>query len=419
MRLPPPSQGNPSKNSSPSFVPPKAPETLTSHVELVIDAATGEVRQAGTSAAGQVIEQTRREAERSLYFFGKVIMGYDLLSPTFHLPECNRLQAVPPRRKLVLWPRGHLKTTILKAMALHMLIQPDGTNAYFPTGIGACGHSQGSSTRILFASKTAGLAQDTIGEIALACEQNKLLRALWPHAMWDNPRKEAPVWNRERLVLPRRDPFKEASIETVGVGGQITGYHFNVHIFDDLIDIESANSPTIMQTALDWWKTSRALMDDYDKSLEFTVGTRWAVGDLYEYIQRNDPSVDCSLRRIVEDGEPIFPERISLATVAQLQRENPERFPLLYMNNATDPTLTDFVMSSVRRFFISKGQVCFDEGPPDMVLAERARVATEIATRRSELPERFKVGRRPLDQRGWDVLVARNEYLKLRHPRVE
>lgn len=391
---------------------PKKPDALTSRIELVIDAKTGEVRQAGTSAAGAVITETKRCAESSLYFFGKVIMGYDLLSPTLHLPLCNTLQSSPPYRKLILLPRGHLKTTILKAMCLHALIQPDGRNVYFPAGLGALPHTTGTSTRILLASKTASLASDTLGEITMAYETNPLLKALWPHACWSDPRKESSAWNRERITLPRKDIFKEASIETVGVGGQITGYHFNLHIFDDLVDINDANSPTTMATAIDWWKASRALMDDPDKTLEYTVGTRWAVNDLYDYIQTNDPSVEPIVRRVIEDEAPIFPERFTHDTVRRLERELGSMFPLLYMNNACDPSLVDFDMSRVRRFFISDGRVCFDEDAADLVAAEREVIATQIREGRAEPAAR-------LDAAGWDQMAARQDYIRMRRARVD
>ncbi len=316
----------------------------------------------------------------------------------------------------MLWPRGHLKTTILKSIAMHMLIQPADANCYFPHGIGALPHSLGTSTRILLASKSAQLAQDTLGEIISVCEGNNLLRAFWPHAFWENPRQQARPWNAEHIVFPRKDNFKEASIETVGVGGQITGYHFNVHIFDDLIDINDSNSPTTMQTAIAWWRASRALMDDPDKSLEYTVGTRWAVADLYDYIMKNDPSVEVSIRRVIEDGEPIFPERFSLKTVERLRTEFQEQFPLLFMNSAADPSLTDFDMSQVRKFFITAGQVAFDEDEHDLVAVERARLAVEIATKRGEPVVPL---RQALNAKGWDMLAARQDYIKIRHPRVE
>jgi hypothetical protein len=85
------------------------------------------------------------------------------------------------------------------------------------------------------------------------------------------------------------------------------------------------------------------------------------------------------------------------------------------MNNATDPTLTDFDMSHVRRFFISDGKVCFDEDAHDLVASEREKTAVEIATKRATRPLRNQ----PMNRDGWDMLRAREDYLKLRATKVE
>lgn len=324
------------------------------------------------------------------------------------------MQQIPPYRKLALLPRGHLKTTITKALMIHILIQPDGNNVYFPDGIGHLGHSEGTSTRILLASKTAKLAQSTLSEIMTILSTNPMIRGLWPQCVWDDPRRQAPHWNAERIDLPRRFVTKEASIETVGVGGQITGYHFNVHDFDDLIDLEDANSPTTMATAIDWFKASRALMDDQDHSLEYITGTRWAVHDLYEYIERNDPSVTIYLRRVIEDGQVIFPEAFNDAMIKRLQRELGPMFPLLYMNSAADPELTDFDMSMVRFFRIEGTDIVFDEIPADAMLAEQQTEAERLIYGDGVPPP---IGE-PLTDKTWDRLAARNQYIRFRHARA-
>jgi hypothetical protein len=400
-------------------------EGFSGAVELTVD-KNGAVRQAGADRAGAFVADIKRSAERSLYFFGKVIMGYDLLSPVLHLPECDRLQATPPYRKLTLFPRGHLKTTILKALCVHQIIQSgaalgDGTfdNVYFPHGIVGTPAPVGTDIRILLASKTSGLAMSTLAEIMMNVEANELLPALWPGCFWENT-KDARWWNQERIVFPRRATHKEATIETIGVGGQITGYHFNVQIFDDLIDIQTANSAVEMFKTIEWWKASRALMHDQARSLEFIVGTRWAVNDLYDWIMKNDPSVDPRVRAVIEDGVPIFPEMFTLDSIAQMQRELQSLFPLLYMNSATDRSLTDFDMTRVRDFFISDGQLCFEETVDDAMLVDRR--ATAKALREDAVvhaTERRESRRIKLDGDGFDQLAARNQYLRVARTRSE
>jgi hypothetical protein len=89
------------------------------------------------------------------------------------------------------------------------------------------------------------------------------------------------------------------------VGGAITGAHPNILIKDDLVSIEAANSPTVMQSAIQWHVASRALINS-PGCLEYIIGTRWSVADIYQYILDNDPTVEVVIRSIVEGGQTTF-----------------------------------------------------------------------------------------------------------------
>lgn len=371
--------------------------------EVVVDAATGTIRQAGTvdSPAGPFIQRFRRLAERSLYVFAKAVLDLTRLTPTLHAPACDWLQRVPPYRKLLLLPRDTYKSSMVaKALPIHLLIQPRESNAYFPG-------RDGASTRILLANETATNAEHFLRWIEGRFESKAKLRALWPQCCWDNPRKQSRKWNEKEMVIPRADDYPEASIETIGVGGAITSRHYDVLCKDDLISLEAANSPLVMQTAIEWHKASRALMDDPDKSLEFMVGTRWSVADLYSDIIDTDPSVDVMVRSIIEDGKSILPDVFSLETIGRLQREFGTLFPLLYMNCASDPTLTDFAEADLRVFAIEGDRLRFDEDERDLALRERhgAPRSPVAAPRGTPLtPERMR-----------DMFVGREEFLRLRY----
>ena len=331
--------------------------------ELLIDPKTGDVRQAGAERTGNFVRDFRRRAQSSLYFFAKGVLGLDRLTPTLHRPAAEFMQRFPPYRKLLLMPRDHLKTSLIRSLAIHMLLQDEDSNCYMPG-------KEGASMRILLANETATNAQHQLRWIAQQFESNRMLRALWPHRTWMSPKSEAKKWNEQEIVLPRAQDYPEASIETIGVGGAVTGRHYDVMLKDDLVTLEAANSPQQMLTAIEWHKASRALMDDPDKSLEMTIGTRWAVHDLYEEMQR-DPSVEHVTRRVVEDGVTIFPEMFSLDTVQRLKDELGPLFPLLYMNSAADPELTDFDMDDVRKFQIQGNAIVFHEEERDVTLRER------------------------------------------------
>ena len=96
--------------------------------------------------------------------------------------------------------------------------------------------------------------------------------------------------------------------------------------------------------------------------------TRWAVYDLYEFIEQEDPSVEVYKRAGVEDGVSIWPEMFSLETHARLRKEFGTLYPLLYLNSATDPALTDFDLEQIRVFRVEGDKIAFDETEQDLLL---------------------------------------------------
>lgn len=393
------------------------PEEKPPTVEIVVDAKTGRPRQAGadggTSLEGRYVNEFRQHAERSLFAFARGVLGLNRLNDTLHWDVCKLLTHVPPYRKLVLLPRDHLKTSIVsRAMPIHILIQPRESNLYRF-------NIDGGSTRILLSNETATNAEHFLRWIEARFETNRLLRALWPHRCWENAQRQSPKWSAQEMTIPREDDYPEASIETIGVGGAITSRHYDVLIKDDLISIEAANSPLVMQDTIQWHIASRALMDDPDKSLEFIVGTRWAAMDLYSFILNGgalgaseyepDHSVEVYHRAAIEDGEPIFPQMFSLETLLRLQKENgPALFSLLYMNNAANPELTDFDMGEVRRFEAQGGKIIFDEDARDASIAEALKPS-------SKPPTSQDLRGLPLNKHTMDMVMGRGEWMRLKY----
>lgn len=390
--------------------------------EVVVETKTGRPRQAGaTSAEGEWILQSRRHAEESLYVFAKLVLGLTRLTDHLHRGVCHWLQQVPPYRKLYLLPRDHLKTSIARALILHLLIQPKENNQYFKgcwedgCGLLDCEDPthrfDGSNTRILYAGETERAAQNQLRWCAAKMQSTKLLRALWPHKMWDDARKEAPKWSAEAFQVRRSKEYPEASVEALGVGGAVTGRHYDVLVKDDIATMKAANSRLVMEDTIAWNTATRALMDDPDKSLEFMLGTRWAPGDVWRTIQQDDPTVQVMCRAILEDGKPIFPEMFSLETIDRLRREEGSLFPLMRMNTDCDPSLSDFDMAMVRALRIEDGCLVFDEDVRDAALLARRDAPAEQEKPGVEVTQTFR-GQRLTQV--YDQLGARNAYLRLK-----
>ena len=344
-----------------SFAPPPR--------EFAIDARSGHVRQAGAAPSSQQqpwLQDFVQNAERFLYVFAKSVLGLTLLTKSLHLPLTLWLQKCPPYRKLYMLPRDCLKTSIARALTIHILIQRKETNCYLKG-------KHGPDTRILYAGEIIDNAIAQLSWIQGQYESNKRLRAFWPHLMWDNPRVEAKQWSSKGLVVKRETDYPEPSIRPIGVGGAIAGYHGDVQIKDDLVTLPARLSLPLMQTAKEWHTASRPLFDDPDTGLEFILGTHWTTDDLYVEIKK-DPSVEVVTRAAIENGHPIFPERLPLPVLEQLKQELnkvPGLFSLLYMNNAYASDITDFQREDFRFFHLRGTQIITPEDSRDILLQQR------------------------------------------------
>lgn len=388
------------------------------HVEIVVDAKTGQPRQAGAELPeGKFINELRQRAERNLFAFTKGILLRSYLSPSLHTQIALWTAQRNAYRKMLLIPRNHAKTSMIShGLPAHMIIQPAANNIYIPGKAGV-------DTRILLTGETLPRAMNNLSVIQSAFEGNRLLRGLWPQCCWENPRRQAPAWNKQEMVAPRNTAYPDPTIQAMGVGGAITGARHDVHINDDLVTLEAANSVVVMESAIRWFLASRALFDDED-SLEFTIGTRWAVNDLYEFVQHGgtidgehfdaDPTVDVVMRAIVEDGHVIYPEKFCIQkepgkiAVVDLMKEQGTMFPLLYMNSAADPSLVDFDMSDIRSFTISKeGVLEFTEDERDVAVYDKFVGKHEVAEPTINLQRGM-----PLNKDTYDIAFERQKLMQ-------
>jgi hypothetical protein len=309
-------------------------------------------------ADGAFIATFRETCETSLYALAVGVLGYTFLTKTLHKPVCDWLQRVPPRRKMLLMPREHGKTTLgPRTLPIHTWIQPRERNIYFPG-------EPGANTRILLCGETESMAKGNLRVIRTHLEQNELLRALWPHIIWPRPQRDAKLWNDSEFIIPRPTEFAESSLDAVGVGGARTGKHPTIIMKDDITTEAAANSAVVMQTAIDWHVNTRALLPPH--GLEFIHATYWTPDDLPHVVERDvSVAVNTKYRSITEDDKIIWPEYITPERVQQLMREYGPRFYLLYMNSVSDSTLTDFDVTDLRVFDLEGDVLTFPDDPRD------------------------------------------------------
>lgn len=383
-----------------------------------------QVRQAGsTMADGAYIEEIRLRAERSLYVFSKSILNRRYFTPRVHLPICNWLQTrMPdPDRKMMRMFREAGKTSMVShATPLHVHIQPKESNAWFPG-------EEGCEQRILLVKETIEEAMREVRVVKETAETNELLRALWPHRFWDDPRKQSDRWSPAAIIHPRKGTWPDESLRAVGVGGAIAGKHPSMVIKDDIISFDAANSETEMETAIAWHLASRALINRKG-CLEIIIGTPWAIHDVYSYIEHTDNrdkpdkfgkygTVSVYDQPLVVNGECVYPEftedvdgvpityGFSEAKMEHIRREDMQKWLLQYQITVVDKDLVDFSRDNLRYYTITNGKICFEEDARDAMLTDLEKL---------QRPQREVVG---MVQKIWDKMdlqERRKEFLRSR-----
>lgn len=132
--------------------------------------------------------------------------------------------------------------------------------------------------RIGIFGNTKDISRPFLRQIKDEFEGNDLLLRLYPDVLYENPRKEAPLWSVESgITVKRKGNPKEATIEAHGlIDAMPTGRHFPLLVFDDIITEKNVTNPEQIAKA-----TERVSLAD---NLGIGNGTRkWFFGTRYHY----------------------------------------------------------------------------------------------------------------------------------------
>lgn len=271
----------------------------------------------------------RKLAQTNLYILAKGILDFKDVDPVFHGPRCMQLDKLqlPYGRQVDLWPRGHLKT--------HIITIAKNIQYYL----------NNNNVRILLAGSDKLNAMKNLRKIKQIFETNTLLHWLFPECI---PDVKSDKWAEMEIVLPRTKNHSEGTFRCVGVGGHITGWHFDVLAKDDLIDEKTERSPEVMEKIIDWHLLSKNLLEGPAMGIDQVVGTRWAMFDLYQHIINNEKEYTINKVSAIErdpiDGvlKPLWPARFPMEFLLDMRIKDPYMYACQQMNDPRDEAVADF-----------------------------------------------------------------------------
>jgi len=274
-------------------------------------------------------ENMRKMAQSSLYFFAKAVLGFDKLTLSLHKEVCDFL-TLPDRRKMLVLPRGHYKTTI--------------STISYPMWLSI----NNPDIRILLASSTTTNAQKMLGLIRAKWERCDMLRWLFPELVPDTGLSR---WNDSCAVIRRAHDFPEGTYEAIGAGGTAVSRHYDVIIEDDLVSEDHLISKEQMDKVISWHQYKESLFVSPGKGLDVLIGTRWAHFDLLSHVMETENDRVRYVRSATENGVPIFPEEFTLQELERLLTVmGPYRYSCQYLNDPTQDTARKFEEQWLRYF---------------------------------------------------------------------
>jgi len=238
------------------------------------------------------LAQVRLVCEDRFDFFLAATYDNTYLEP-FHGDLARWLQHQLPNNWIndkawvrVTLPRGHLKTSICtKTFLIWLYLRLVMLRRFVSTDY--------PDMRSMISSSTDNNAKKMVGMIRNAVRNDRWFSNYWPDL---RPKAFHEHWSDDSAWMPRDGTYMEGTFESSGIGRSITGRHFNVFVEDDTISpkrdelTSEEYIPTRedIEKAVGWHTLIGPFMEPPFRGLRMVVGTRWAKGDLIEYVE-NEP----------------------------------------------------------------------------------------------------------------------------------
>jgi predicted phage terminase large subunit-like protein len=263
------------------------------------------------------------------------VLGYDFTADT-HQELFDQYPAFdgnkpwadqfPQGDVLILWPRGHFKSTAVVVLAIQaILCNPD--------------------IRILLMQGTIKVTKGLLKEIAShfdGSHSRSKLSELFSEFCGN--KKELQL-SSDRFTVPARTrkQLQQATCTVASPKSIKTGQHYDLGFFDDLVNDGNYRNPLLLDKVEEDFNMARPLVDP--GCPRFVSGTRYAFGDLYEnIIRRNKGEWTVSVKTCWQaDGvTPRFPQYktkdgrlvgLTREMLMQIASDSPGIYSSQYLNN--------------------------------------------------------------------------------------
>jgi len=281
----------------------------------------------------------RNILENDLFKFNRHVMGVEKgkgnvpLAPV-HKEICGFIDKDKKKKKLLLIPRAHLKSTVVTVSRCVQAIVKD------------------PSIRILIANANYSNACSFLTEVKRHLKFNEKV-----HMFWGDLSKDAEKWSESQIMLSKSGVVgskKEPTVTAMGVDSSLTSQHYDMIIMDDLVNDKTVNTMDQIQKTINFYKECLNLLEPDGEVI--IIGTRWHDSDLYGWIMDKDNNVFQDFKIFIrqayegnlfsdDPNDPVllFPDKHNKKHLQRLYEVlGPYFFSSQYMNNPIAMDDADF-----------------------------------------------------------------------------
>lgn len=275
---------------------------------------SGEQQEQLQELSSDQVAYLREKAKTDLYFLAKGVLGYDQLEPGAHGALCQFMVYEESNRRMVLMPRGYLKSTICTIADSIRLSLKD------------------PNVRILIQNEVFDNASGFLEEIKQHWMRGKLLRFLFPELIPTKIVGQGADWSKDAASVNRDTVKKESTYTAAGSGGSPQSQHFEKIKNDDLVGEKAKDSPAEMARAIRWAGGMVPLLDRLTDVIDF-YGTRKTLADVYSHVWEMYKSrIAVFIREPIENGKSIF-GKVPLEELMRIMTDTPDVWAHDFMNN--------------------------------------------------------------------------------------
>lgn len=302
-----------------------------------------EIRQQALQAVLVTQQLLKKKWLGSLYHFNTQCLlaeeGKDKVKlGQFHREMCDFVDSNPTRQKLLLVPRGHLKSSLVTIGKTLQWI------------------NENPSVRILIANATYSMAIAFLSVIQRHLKNNVMMKQIFGDLA-----KDPEKWSENMITLNQANATgggeKEATVFCYGMGGNLVSQHYDKIILDDVVTEDTVNTKEQIEKTIQFYRMCQPLLEKNGELI--IIGTRWREDDLYGWIMDKENGVssdfdffhrkainndlwDESKREFVK-GDVLWSEKYNLKDLSEIKRKmGPYQFSSQYLNDPVPPSDADF-----------------------------------------------------------------------------